>query len=196
MPSSSISSPGPELVPRPCPLSALRWRPTSVWLTCPTRYSCGYVSFKITTTQFCSSFRQGVCVMSEWTYFSLYSPKSVCVTYSLSFYFLLPCPNWSLFVFSSHLGRTTLMGSFRRRERCRGSNITRRKWVARISSSTSWRRGWVWASTRVWRRRRRPCLMPSPKWSRNIFTGERTLTFQLHFFKSKVKVLIFFYVPS
>lgn len=76
MPSSSISSPDPELVSHPCPLSALRWRPTSVWLTCPTRYSCGYACVSKTKAQFCSSFSEDVdliCKLFEWTYFSIYS---------------------------------------------------------------------------------------------------------------------------
>lgn len=102
MPSSSISSPGPELVSRPCPLSALRWRPTSVWLTCPTRYCCEFAVSK-TKPEVCSSFSEDVnviCKLSECTYFSLYAVKCVCVTL---FFPLLAVFNRSLFVLISFL---------------------------------------------------------------------------------------------
>lgn len=84
----------------------------------------------------------------------------------LSFHVLL----WS-FPYLYLSPRTTLMGNFHRRERCLGSNTTRSRCVAPNSSSTSWRRGWAWASTTAWHHRRRPCLTPSPKWWRSISTG-------------------------
>lgn len=133
MPSYSTSSPGPKLVPRPCPLSALSWRPTSACLTCPIR-----------------------CLINK----CLISSSVLIHVFFWSFsYLCLSC-------------RTTLMASFRRRERCRGSSTTRSRCVAPNSSSTSWRRGWVWVSTTAWHHRRKRCLTPSPKWLRSISTGE------------------------
>lgn len=93
--------------------------------------------------------------------------------YSLLFFpQFISCSFLDIFSYLCLSCRTTLMGNFRRRERCRGSSTTRSRCVAPNSSSTSWRRGWVWVSTTAWRHRRKRCLMLSPKWLRSISTGE------------------------
>lgn len=85
---------------------------------------------------------------------------------------------WMVFKHTNYFHlRTISMGSCLLKGRCRGSRIIRSRCTGQSSSSTSWRRSSAWTSTPAWVLRRKPSRAPSPKWWRNISTGETELFF-------------------